>query len=118
MPESHDVPRLGMQRSVTNWSDVDELRLEILRLRDELFGAEAALGEARARLRHATERRRLDAEVREMGDLEHVLELNDDLTLQLEQMRASTTWKLGRMIVRPLALLRGRSGGVGRTTER
>lgn len=95
---------------VAEWNDVDELHREILRLRDELIGAEAQLGELRARLRVETERRRFDQESREVSDLEHVMNVNADLEQQLDDMRASTTWRLGRVIVRPLSLLRRPTG--------
>lgn len=90
----------------TDWSDDDDLQREILRLRDELIGAEAQLGELRAQLRVEQELRRFDQQRREVSDLEHVLTVNADLEQQLGDMRESTTWRLGRVIVRPLSLLR------------
>lgn len=96
---------------VTDWNEVDALQREILRLRDELIGAEAQLGELRARVRVESERRRFDKERREVSDLEHVLNVNADLEQQLGDMRESTTWRMGRAIVRPLSLLRRPPGG-------
>lgn len=90
----------------TDLSEVDALQREILRLRDELIGAEAQLGELRARLRVELERRRFDQESREVSDLEHVMTVNADLEHQLADLRTSTTWRLGRAVVRPLSLLR------------
>ena len=104
-----------------DWNEVDVLQREILRLRDELIGAEARLGELRARLRVETERRRFDQETRKVSDLEHVLTVNADLEQQLGDMRKSTTWRLGRTIVRPLSLLRRPTGselpGAGPTSR-
>lgn len=94
----------------TDWDEVDALQREILRLRDELIGAEAQLGELRARLRIETERRRFDQESREVSDLEHVMTVNADLEQQLDDLKASTTWRLGRAFVRPLSLLRRSTG--------
>ena len=102
---------------VSDWNDVDALQREILHLRDELIGAEAQLGELRARLRVEAERRRFDQQSREVSDLEHVLTVNADLEQQLADLRTSTTWRLGRAIVRPFSVLRRPNGselpGVG-----
>lgn len=90
----------------TDWSETDALRREILRLRDELIGAEAQLGELRARLRVEMERQRFSQESRVVSDLEHVMTVNADLEQQLNEMKGSTTWRVGRAIVRPLSVLR------------
>ena len=95
---------------VTDWNDVDALQREILHLRDELIGAEAQLGELRARLRVEAERRRFDQQSREVSDLEHVLTVNADLEQQLADLRTSTTWRLGRAMIRPLSLLQRPTG--------
>ena len=95
--------------------DVDTLRREVLRLRDELIGAEAELGNLRAEVTLLTERQRLQQERQVVSDLDHMMAMNASLERQLVDTRGSTTWRLGRMFVRPLYSLRRRLGAADST---
>ncbi len=88
------------------WSEVEVLQREVLRLRDELIGAEATLGDLRARLRIASERERTKEAAREVSDLDHVMTVNHHLQMQIDEIHTSTTWRIGRLIVRPLSVIR------------
>ena len=69
---------------------VAELELELLAIRDHVIGCEAKLGELRAELA----RQKLRAKN------EH------DLVQELQDLKESTSWRVGRAIVAPLHGLR------------
>lgn len=79
------------------------LELQILQLRDELIGAEAKLGELREQVQ------RLEARCQRTEDLcdlrvanvENELALGQMYERQLEMVLESTSWRVGRAIVKP-----------------
>ena len=92
-------------------SDVDDLRtlrLQVMQLRDELVGSEAKLGEARERATRLEARCRRIEELFELrkAHLDNDLALGKMYEVQVEMMLASTTWRVGRMIVSPPYQLR------------
>jgi len=86
--------------------NVEELRLEVMRLRDELIGCLAREGELRARLQkfHTGDARRDEA----MGILNHqsVVARNEDLEDQIDLILSSRTWKIGAVLLGPAKPLR------------
>jgi hypothetical protein len=88
--------------------DREELELQVLRLRDELIGAEAMLGELRERVERLKARCRRTEELCELrvANVENELAISKMYEQQLEMVLASTTWRVGRMIVKPTFALR------------
>lgn len=83
-----------------------ELELEILRLRDELIGAAAEMGELRAQLNA----RSLDEHSKELVQaVANTKELKRRLKAaeqQLDEIKGSASWKLGNLIIRPFSFLK------------
>ena len=77
--------------------------MQVLRLRDELIGSEAKLGEARERLSRMEDRcRRIeDLATLRVAHVENELALGEMYRGQVELILASTTWRVGRAIVSP-----------------
>lgn len=88
---------------VDNDGELEELRMQVLRLRDELIGSEAKLGEARERLSRMEDRcRRIeDLATLRVAHVENELALGEMYRGQVELILASTTWRVGRAIVSP-----------------
>lgn len=82
--------------------------LQLLQLRDELIGAEAKLGELREqveRLKAKCQRTEDLCELR-VANIENELAISQMYETQLEMVLASTTWRVGRVIVKPTFALR------------
>ena len=90
----------------TDWSDTEALKLEILKLRDELMGAEARLGQVKAELLRLAGQGRLKLQADGIENHAQVLTENKALKRELQQLKKSTTWRLGRLLVRPLSLFK------------
>ena len=120
-PESHEsaarratVARNGRAGALVphdQSATIRELELTILALRDNVIGCEAKLGELRAEL--ARERAR-KARADELVEIRFAHAANErailhDLEKQLHDMQASTTWRIGRAIMKPARLLRSTS---------
>ena len=111
--------RLSRQRQTV-------LELEVLNSRDHAVGRAAEIGEWRYRLiRQAAvyEQRLRDRESHEANHLAHIARLETalqgasqvqkqnfsgvgDLRRELDALRASTTWRLGRLLMLPIRILR------------
>lgn len=111
--------RLSRQRQTV-------LELEVLNSRDHAVGRAAEIGEWRYRLiRQAAmyEQRLRDRETHEANHLAHIARLETalqgaaqarqqnfsgvgDLRRELDALRASTTWRLGRLLMLPIRILR------------
>ncbi len=111
--------RLSRQRQTV-------LELEVLNSRDHAVGRAAEIGEWRYRLiRQAAvyEQRLRDRESHEANHLAHIARLEaalqgasqvqkqnfsgvGDLRRELDALRASTTWRLGRLLMLPIRILR------------
>ena len=84
----------------------EELRLEIWRLRDELAGAEASLAGLRAQLDGRQRDFLAGLEMSGVANDDHLKKERDLYRSQVEEMQASTTWRIGRFFVRPSGPLR------------
>jgi hypothetical protein len=111
--------RLSRQRQTV-------LELEVLNSRDHAVGRAAEIGEWRYRLiRQAAvyEQRLRDRESHEANHLAHIARLETalqgaaqarqqnfsgvgDLCREIDTLRASTTWRLGRLLMLPIRILR------------
>lgn len=86
--------------------DAKELQLEVLRLRDAIFGLRAEKAELSARMHAQTEAAHLGAEADSNDAVEHLELVVHDLQVQLAAIKSSTTWRVGRLLVSPVRLLR------------
>ena len=85
----------------TDWPDTEALKLEILKLRDELIGAIVREGELRARLDRMENKERLELEHDALKNHEQILAINKSLEEHLETIIESRTWRIGRLIMKP-----------------
>lgn len=74
---------------------LQNLRLELLRLTDDLIGAQAEL---------STERARIEEREREMA--EERVEYEHSLSALRTAYETSTTWRIGRRILQPVEAVR------------
>ena len=83
-----------------------DLVLEVLRLRDRVHGLRAENAELSARLAAATESSALQKELNPEDVIEHLELVVHDLDFQLKQVRSSTTWRVGRLVLAPVRVRR------------
>ena len=106
---AHITRRITHVEADTDWSDNEALKLEILKLRDELIGAEAQLGQVKAELRRVAGHGRLKLQADGIENHAQLLTENKALKQELQQLKKSTTWRIGRLLVRPLSLFKKQS---------
>ena len=86
--------------------NIEELQLEVLKLRDELIGCLVREGELRAQLQKIQigDARRDEA----MGILNHqnVVARNEQLEEQIDLILSSRTWRIGALLLGPAKPLR------------
>ena len=102
--KAHITRRISHVDVDTDWSDTEALKLEILKLRDELIGAIVREGELRAQLESIQDKSRLESEHRAFKNHENLLADNDSLEKQLDAILASRTWRIGRFFMKPAGL--------------
>jgi hypothetical protein len=89
-------------------AEIETLKLQVLHLRDELIGAEAKLGELRARVERLQARSKRTEDLCElrMAHVENELAIGAMNERQVEMMLSSTTWRVGRAVVSPAFALK------------
>ena len=100
-PDAHITRRISHVDVDTDWSDTPALKLEILKLRDELIGAIIREAELRAQLETMMNKDRLDLQHRAFENHAALLEVNDSLEYQINTLLKSRTWRIGRFFMRP-----------------
>ena len=98
---AHITRRIAHVEVETDWSDTPALKLEVLKLRDELIGAIVREGELRAQLETMMNKERLDLQHRAFENHAALLAVNDSLEYQIETLLKSRTWRIGRFFMRP-----------------
>ena len=96
---AHITRRITHVEVDTDWSDT--LKLEILKLRDELIGAIVREGELQARLEAIMNKDRLELEHRAFKNHQTILAANDSLEYQIDALLKSRTWRIGRFFMKP-----------------
>ena len=81
--------------------DPDQLKLEILRLRDLVRGAEAQVGELTTKLARLDEQRRL-SEAQWIHRMEHTDHQLAAAAERIEAIESSRSWKIGQFILAPV----------------
>jgi predicted nucleic acid-binding Zn-ribbon protein len=86
----------------------EKLELQLLQLRDELIGAEAKLGELREQVQRLKARCQRTEDLCELrvANIENELAVSRMYEQQLEMVLGSTSWRVGRAIVKPTFALR------------
>lgn len=84
----------------------EELRHEVLRLRDEVVGLRALLAEAEVTIKRQHDVHALSASVEPEVHVEYLKHVVADLESQLIATRSSTTWRLGRLLLAPVRVFR------------
>jgi hypothetical protein len=92
--------------------DPEQMTLEILRLRDLLAGAEAKIGELSTRISRLDAERAHSASLwqERIANTEHELAVAKTFEQRNAELLASTSWKLGQILLRPVAVWRRVSG--------
>ena len=98
---AHITRRITHVEVDTDWSDTEALKLEILKLRDELIGAIVREGELQARLEAIMNKDRLELEHRAFKNHQTILAANDSLEYQIDALLKSRTWRIGRFFMKP-----------------
>ena len=98
---AHITRRIAHVEVDTDWTDTPALKLEILKLRDELIGAIVREGELRAQLETMMNKERLDSQHRAFENHAALLAVNDSLEYQIKTLLNSRTWRIGRFFMRP-----------------
>ena len=102
--KAHITRRISHVDVDTDWSDTEALKLEILKLRDELIGAIVREGELRAQLESIQNKDRLKLEFAAVQNHEQLIAMNENLEKQLDAIIASRTWRIGRFFMKPVGL--------------
>ena len=102
--KAHITRRISHVDVDTDWSDTEALKLEILKLRDELIGAIVREGELRAQLESIQNGDRLKLELAAVQNHEQLLAMNENLEKELDAILASRTWRIGRFFMKPAGL--------------
>ena len=87
-------------------SGAADLELEVLRLRDRVLGLRAENAELSAQLAGSIETAALRSGADAETVTEHLETVVHDLDFQLRQVKASTTWRLGSALLRPVRWVR------------
>lgn len=87
-------------------SDVGELHREIYVLRDEVLALQARLGQTEVLIKKYRDSEALDLVVDPSIHVENLQSRVADLEFQLQSIKASTSWKLGRLLLSPIRLFR------------
>ena len=87
----------------------EELQHEVLRLRDEVIGMRARLAEAEAVIKRQVEIQTISSSVDPAIHVEYLKGVVEDLEKQLKDIRSSSTWRLGRLLLAPVRVFK-RSG--------
>ena len=98
---AHITRRITHVEVDTDWSDTEALKLEILKLRDELIGAIVREGDLQARLEAIMNKDRLELEHRAFKNHQTILAANDSLEYQIDALLKSRTWRIGRFFMKP-----------------
>ena len=98
---AHITRRITHVEVDIDWSDTEALKLEVLKLRDELIGAIVREGEIRAQLEAILNKERLQLQHDALTNHEQILAINKSLEEQLETIIESRTWRVGRLIMKP-----------------
>lgn len=98
---AHITRRISHVDVDTDWTDVEALKLEVLKLRDELIGAIVREGELRAQIDAMLNKDRLELEHAALKNHQQILALNRSLEEQLDAIIESRTWRIGRLIMKP-----------------
>jgi len=86
--------------------DARELKAEVLRLRDEIIGLRAVIAEAEVRDKARAESEALSAVIDPSAHVVYLQGVVADLEFQLREVRSSSTWKVGRVLLSPVWALR------------
>jgi hypothetical protein len=98
---AHITRRISHVDVDTDWTDVEALKLEVLKLRDELIGAIVREGELRAQLETIQNKERLELQHNALKNHNQILAINKSLEEQLDAIIESRTWRIGRFIMKP-----------------
>ena len=86
--------------------DVHGLRLEIYALRDEILGFQARLAGAEIIIKKCKESEASGISMEPAVHVEYLETVVADLEFQIREIKSSSTWKLGRLLLSPLRVFK------------
>ena len=86
--------------------DVHGLHLEIYALRDEIFGVQARLAQAEVIIKKYRESEASRISMEPAVHVEYLESAVADLEYQVREIKSSSTWKLGRLLLFPVRLFK------------
>lgn len=86
--------------------DVHGLHLEIYALRDEILGVQARLAQAEMTIKKYRESEALGISMEPAVHVEYLETAVADLEFQIQEIKSSSTWKLGRLVLSPVRLFK------------
>lgn len=101
-----NLQKLTPTKSIPLSSSDEELRHEVLRLRDEVIGLRALLAEAEVTIKRQHDVHALSTSVEPAVHVEYLKHVVADLESQLSATKSSTTWRLGRFLLAPVRVFR------------
>ena len=104
LPRKVDAAKPVVAQRLTD--DVQELHKEIYVLRDEVLGLQARLAQAEVTTKKYKEGRSLDFVMDPSAHVEYLKTVIDDLEFQIQDIKASSTWKIGNILLSPIRLFR------------
>lgn len=87
-------------------TEMPQLQHEVLRLRDEVIGLRALLAEAEVVVKSRSEHDAIRYKDQASDHIEYLQGVVADLEDQLEAIRVSSTWRLGRALLLPVRLFK------------
>jgi len=86
--------------------DVHGLHLEIYALRDEILGVQARLAEAEIIIKKCKESEASEISMEPAVHVEYLETVVADLEFQIREIKSSSTWKLGRLLLSPVRIFK------------
>lgn len=87
-------------------TNVQELHREIFILRDEVLGLQAQLARAEVTIKKSKEGEAMNFVMDPSAHFEYLETVVHDLEFQIRDIKASSTWKVGRVLLSPIRLFR------------
>ena len=86
--------------------DVHGLHLEIYALRDEILGVQARLAQAEMIIKKYRDSEASATSIEPAVHVEYLETAVADLEFQIREIKSSSTWKLGRLVLSPVRLFK------------
>lgn len=107
--DDNGVWRIEMDELLPMPSNLTEAQYEILRLRDEVIGLQAVVGTLRGEIELRTVQKNATERLTNHVDVSHLIFERDHYRTVAEELKHTTTWRVGKFILFPIAILKSLS---------